>query len=115
MVCLRCGRELPRDGAFCQACLLDMERDPVASGTPVVLPQRGAHQSSRRPPKRRGPSPEEQIRALKRRVRVLSVLALVFFLLAAALAFPAWRHLRGQQLRPGQNYSSVVSTQESTG
>lgn len=110
MACLRCGREMATEGAFCQECQADMSRYPVPPGTPVILPKRRTASQPRRGGKRRSPSLEDQIKVLRRRVRVLAALVLLLLITSVVLAFPAWKQLTGSHLRPGQNYSSVVPT-----
>lgn len=108
MNCLKCGREAAEDQVFCQDCLLVMQRYPVRPGTPVILSRRSESPAVRKPVRRRGVSPEEQVRSLRMRIRILSVLLIAALLASALLAVPAWQHLFGERLRPGQNYSSVT-------
>lgn len=108
MGCLKCGRDVEEGALFCPDCLREMEKHPVRPGTPVVLPslERAAPKKA---PKRRGISPEEQIRNLKRRVRWLGIVWIVTFLIAAVLAVAFWRVLPDSQHRPGQNYTAITT------
>lgn len=114
MVCLRCGRELPGEGAFCQDCLVDMERCPVKPGTPVLIPKRDPAAVVKRTAKRRPLSLEEQVRVLRRRCRILAALMILFLATTLALVYPAWKHFASPQLRPGQNYSSFTTPAATT-
>ena len=110
MVCMKCGREAPEGQSFCQDCLLEMEKYPVKPGTVVLLPKRRETASPKKPPRRRTVSPEEQLRILKKRVRVLTALLVLLLAMLASLVYPAARYLMSLQRRPGQNYSSIVVT-----
>lgn len=110
MQCLKCGRDTKEGESFCQDCQLTMQRYPVRPGTPVILPRRDT--SSPRKPliKRRAVPLEDQIRTLKRRQRVLTVLLITVMLIAALLAVPAWQYFFGDRQLPGQNYTVVTNT-----
>lgn len=113
MNCMKCGREMETDQAFCEDCLLDMKKYPVASGTAVHLPlPRKSAVPKKTQTKRRSISPEEQIKILKKRIWVLSGVLTVTILLVLALIYPAANYfLRSYYLRPGQNYTTIVSTE----
>ena len=107
MHCLKCGRELESQQMFCNDCLADMERYPVAPGTPVHIPLRKAPAPTRSS-RRRKISPEEQIRILKKRIRSLTIaLVIIISLMTAAVYFTADYLLNDETRRPGQNYTSV--------
>lgn len=110
MACMKCGRETAPDQIFCQDCLLDMERYPVKPGTAVLLPIRRESSAARKSTKRRTPSAEDQVKLLRKRVRLLTILLLLCLVIIACLAFPAVQHLKEDRVRPGQNYSSIVTT-----
>ena len=110
MHCLKCGRETDENQVFCQECLLDMEKHPVDSNEVVLLPQRPAAPAAQKPARRRTVTPEERIIYLKRRVRLLTVLLLVVILISSALAYPTVQYFRRYRLRPGQNYTSIVTS-----
>lgn len=110
MACMKCGRETAADQIFCQDCLLDMERYPVKPGTAVLLPIHRESSAIRKSAQRRTPSAEDQVKWLKKRVRLLTILLLLCVVLIACLAVPAAEHLMEDRVRPGQNYSSIVTT-----
>ena len=112
MGCMRCGRDVPGEQAFCEDCLLEMEIYPVKPGTAVMLPKRKETPPVRKQPRRKTLSPEEQIRHLKHKARNLTIALLLALLLAALLAVPAWEHLMEDNFLPGQNYTSFVSKSE---
>ena len=64
--CMKCGREMAAGRAFCEECLTDMERYPVASDTPVIIPVQPASSPARRQKLRRERKPEEQVRILRK-------------------------------------------------
>ena len=113
---MRCGRETAQEQVFCQACLTEMERYPVKPGTVVQLPRRQETPANKMTlPRRKVLTQEEQIRKLKKNVRILIVLLVLAWTLVAALAYPALKELIGEQeLRPGQNYSAITETEESS-
>lgn len=108
MNCMKCGRETAAEQIFCQECLLDMEKYPVKPGTTVQLPKQREASTPRKNSKRRNLSTEEQLKWLKRRVRILTVLLFLALVLIAALAYPAAEYFLEDHFRPGQNYSSIV-------
>ena len=113
MKCMKCGREVPTEQVFCQDCLLDMEKYPVKPGTTVQLPRRREAPSVKKahPRRRANLSPEEQVKALKKRVWLLTVLLIAALVLVAALVYPAVSNLLEEDVLPGQNYSAVINTQ----
>lgn len=115
MNCMKCGREISEDQVFCSDCLLDMEKHPVKPGTVVQLPKRQEVLSQKKGHFRPVLTPEEQLRKLRKRVRRLSTALALTLLLLAAMAFYFAHHLRSHtQLRPGQNYSAVITTEPSS-
>ena len=111
MNCMKCGREVDTEQVFCEDCLLDMEKYPVAPGTAVHLPRRRETSAVRKQPsRRRTPSLEEQVKTLKRRVRILAAALAVTVALLLALIYPAVNYfIKNYHLRPGQNYTTIVS------
>lgn len=112
--CIKCGKELSTTKAFCEECLEVMERYPVPSGTPLVIHRRSA--IPKKAPVKKKLSPEEQVIKLKRLVKQMAVLLVVFALI---IGFGlAWliREIRepGQdpEATKGQNYSTqpIVTT-----
>ena len=111
MNCMKCGREVEDGQVFCPACQEDMEKYPVRPGTVVLLPKREeTHYVKKSTSRRRAaPTPEEQIRSLKARLRLVTLMLLVSLTLMAVLIYPmAKEYLEDQQQRPGQNYTSIT-------
>lgn len=93
MHCLKCGRKIDSDESFCPSCLADMEKYPVQPGTVVKLPSHSVDiPTKKRSSRRRKPvKPEDQITALKKRCRWLTILLLLAILAALiALAGMLW-------------------------
>ena len=113
MNCMKCGRDLEPGQVFCAECLAEMEKYPVKPGTVVQLPRRREEMPNKKPTRRRSPpTPEERIKTLRRRVRVLSGLLLITLGLIVFLAYPWVKDLVDEeQLLPGQNYSSVTTSE----
>ena len=109
MACMKCGRDTQPGQVFCDTCLEIMEWYPVKPGTAVQLPKR-QESSVRKVSKRRGPTPEEQIKGLRRQIRFLSVLLTILMLLVCLMAIPTYRYLMEEHVLPGQNYSTVTHT-----
>lgn len=114
--CLKCGREIEEGQVFCNDCLVQMAKYPVKPGTAVQLPSRGSAAVSKKVhPRRRGkPAPEEQLRTLKVRVRILSVLLALCVVLLIVLSVVTFRYMSANRLLPGQNYSAVSPTVAAT-
>ena len=110
MNCMKCGVEIEAGQVFCQECLAKMADCPIEPGTVIQLPRMQAAPAAKKLPHRRAPSAEEQVKILKKRVRILAIGWLITLALLAALAYPAISHLMEDKLLPGQNYSSVSST-----
>lgn len=79
MTCMKCGTEIPESQVFCDHCLSVMEQYPVKPGAHIHLPKRGEDEdiSRKAPKKKRGPTPEEQISALKLKVLRLRLAAVI--------------------------------------
>jgi len=112
MNCMKGGREMDGEGAFCQDCLLEMDKYPVEPGTVVLLPRRRETAPQKKAVKRQKPSPEEQLAVLRRRMGLLVLLLIVCFAAIALMFQPAMHYIRDEHYEIGQNYSSV--TQAST-
>lgn len=114
--CLKCGREIEEGQVFCNDCLVQMAKYPVKPGTAVQLPSRGSAAVSKKVhPRRRGKAaPEEQLRTLKIRVRILSALLAVCVVLLIVLSVVTFRYMSANRLLPGQNYSAVSPTVAAT-
>ena len=89
MNCMKCGKELKSTQPFCDRCLEDMEKYPVKPNVVVQIPIRPQATSAKRKTKRqRFVRPEDELRFLRKRVRLLTF-ALVVSVLAFALAAAA--------------------------
>ena len=113
MNCLRCGRETADQQVFCNGCLDDMARHPVKSDTPIYLPNRkatDAPKKHRRQKKER--SPEEIIESLRKRIRFLTAVCLILFMMLTAAAAGVWLAMKqGAQIpmaNIGQNFQTVT-------
>ena len=110
MYCMKCGREMEAEQAFCEDCLLEMEKYPVKPGTAVQLPVRKPVHQARKMSKRRTISPEEQIARLKKRIWFLCGILVVTVALMAAMIYPTVTYfIRNYNLRPGQNYHTETT------
>ena len=113
MKCMKCGREMELEQSFCPDCLLEMEKYPVDPDAHVHIPVRPAAAPARKSPvRRRGLSPEEQIKKLKKHFRILACVFLVTLALLCAMVYPTvYFFLRNYHLRPGQNYNTVTTAE----
>ena len=111
MYCLRCGRETEEEQAFCLDCQKDMVKNPVDPNAVVQLPVR--KQVPKKVTKRRIP-PEEQVKVLKRRVRIYATLFLAALITAVCLSIPLIRQYGKHQFQKGQNYTTVKPSTEPT-
>ena len=109
MNCMRCGRETPEEQVFCPGCLAEMEKCPVKPDATVRIPRR-PDPVPRRNVRRKGIPEEEQIRQLKKQVRLLAWLLILAAIVIVALSIPAVRSLLEDSisLLPGQNYTSAT-------
>lgn len=82
MNCMKCGAEIPETQVFCDHCLELMEQYPIKPGTHIHLPKQNLVPTPPRKPvkKKRVPTPEEQISALRMKVLRLrlAVVILIF-------------------------------------
>lgn len=111
MNCLKCGREISEDQVFCMECQLEGQQYPVDSAAAVYIPRQEKSEAPKKAPRRRTIPPEEQIRILRRRLRVQAVALLLFAAIALALAYPALSYFLGSRQRTGQNYSAMPPQQ----
>ena len=116
MYCMKCGREMESERAFCEDCLLEMEKYPVNPGIAVHLHIRKDSTPARKNlNRRRTVNPEEQITRLKKRIWFLSgVLAVTVVLLIAMIQPTVMYFIRNYHLRPGQNYNTITPSTEPT-
>ena len=110
MNCMKCGREIREGQVFCDDCLQVMAKYPVKPGIAIQLPQKKDIPYVRKAPRRKPQaSPEERIRALKKRLRTFVILWLITLALLAAATYPALKYFLGERiLLPGQNYSTFA-------
>jgi len=111
MHCMKCGREIEEGQVFCIDCLHKMAQYPVKPGTVVQLPVRREQNMMRRVmPRRKMVTPEDQIRKLRKTLRVMIAVWAVTFLLLCASLYPAISYiLQEEHFLPGQNYSLIES------
>ena len=112
MYCLKCGRETEDEQAFCLDCQKEMSKYPVDPNAVVTLPVR-KQTPPRKPVKRKTP-PEDQIRELKRRVRLYACLFALALVAAICLSIPFIRDIGKEKFQIGQNYSTVKPSTEPT-
>lgn len=105
MYCLRCGREADEGQAFCLECQKEMAKYPVDPNAVVQLPAR--KQALPKKPQRRRITPEEQVKLLKRKVRIYACLFVIALIAAICLSIPSIRDFGKQRFQIGQNYSTV--------
>ena len=114
MNCMRCGEEIAPGQVFCEECLLTMEKYPVNPNTAVHLPRQRTSAPAKKPVKKRTVHTEDQVRALRKRLRIAIVWCVIATLLAVALSVPAIEHMMEEDFKLGQNYSSFSVTNPST-
>ena len=113
MNCMKCGAETPEGQVFCDHCLSVMDQYPVKPGAHIHLPKRTEETESAKKPvkKKRTPTPEEQIVALKSRVKRLRLMAviLVFVIcvLGSFLALSLYQQYTSPT--PGRNYTIDIT------
>ena len=86
MYCLKCGRETDDEQAFCLDCQKEMAKYPVDPNAVFTIPV-CKQAPPRKPVKRKNP-PEDQVRELKRRVRLYACLFAVALVAAICLSIP---------------------------
>lgn len=112
MYCLRCGRETEDDQAFCLECQKEMAKYPIDPNVAVQLPVR--RQAPPKKPVKRKILPEEQVKILRRRVRLFACLFAAALIAALCLAVPVIRDMESNKFQIGQNYSTVKPSTEPT-
>ena len=113
MNCMKCGANTPEGQVFCDHCLSVMEQYPVKPGAHIHLPKQAETSESVKKPskKKRTASPEEQIAALKLKVRRLRRLAVVLVFVICVVASFLVLSLHQQYTSPvtGRNYTIDVT------
>lgn len=120
MNCMKCGREVESDNAFCEECLEVMAKYPVRQDIVIQLPNRNVEQLAKKTHHLRrklAMSPEEQVVWLKKKCRRLAAAFLVTLLLALGLGVLAGVSIYELDLQKlwGRNYSTSESASPSDG
>lgn len=110
MGCMKCGKDTISEQVFCPDCLAEMEKYPVRPGTVVQIPNRKTVNPAKKQPRKKSVPLEDQVKVLKKRCRTLLILLITAVIIAAALAYPAFRYLKEDHFKIGQNYTTVVPT-----
>ena len=117
MQCLKCGRNIELEQVFCADCLAEMEKYPVKPGVVVQIPNRPVTAVQKKSGIRRRnlPTPEEQVKRLRKRVRILSLLLTLFIAATCVLGyFTAKQYIDNiDKVLPGQNYSTIEESSDS--
>lgn len=113
MNCMKCGTEVPENQVFCDHCLAVMEDYPIKPGTHIHLPKReDASEAAKRPAKKkRTPTPEEQLSALRMKVLRLRLLAVILAFLFCVATGLLGLKLYEDHIAPqtGRNYTIDTS------
>ncbi len=113
MNCMKCGAETPETQVFCDHCLSVMEDYPIKPGTHIHLPKRALAEEEQKKTvkKKRAPSPEEQIAALRLKVLrmrlVVVILAFLFCVVSGFLALKLYEDFTAPET--GRNYTIDTS------
>lgn len=114
MNCMKCGREIEDDQAFCSYCLLDMEQHPVKPGTVILLPSQ-SKPTVKKAVKKKKPSltPEEQVDHLKKKLLIHRIGAAVLAVAVCGLIYLSGRVISELDIQRllGQNYSSATDAE----
>lgn len=113
MNCMKCGAEIGDNQVFCEHCLSVMEQYPVKPGTHIHLPKRTEEPEAAKKSvkKKRAPTPEEQLSALRLKVLRLRLVAVILaFVLCVVSGFLALK-LYEDYTTPdiGRNYTIDTS------
>ena len=116
MYCMKCGKEIEADQVFCEECRAEMEKYPVKPNTLVQIPNRPKKHAAKKVHSR-WESPEEQIAALKKRIRRLIATLILMFLLSLGLAAVVGVTVYEMDMHRflGQNYHTMDEEQDSAG
>ena len=109
MNCMKCGQETENEQVFCQHCLQIMEKYPVRPGTVVLLPRR-REAVVKKVVKRHTIAPEEQIKALRKRLRILWIVLVVCLAAIVLMINPTLHYALDKHVEIGQNYTTVTTT-----
>ena len=109
MNCMKCGRELDGDHAFCSKCRNWMAQNPVKQDVVINLLNRQDPGLKKPSPRKRELTPEAQVQRLKR-INIWLIVAVCLMSMAiTALTFLSADLLKQLDIQRflGQNYSSV--------
>ena len=109
MYCMKCGREVGEDQAFCDKCLKAMDKHPVNPDIVVKLPQRTDAPAKKHLPRKKPLTQDEVILRLKQKTQRLTAavcLLLALVVLLTFLSIDFFRQLDVQKFL-GQNYSTA--------
>ncbi len=112
MNCMKCGREIDENQAFCEICRLEMEQHPVKPGTVILLPNQMKQPPKKQSVRKKPAVPaEEQMPQLKKKLWRLRFLAMFLTLLIAGLVYVNSRVITELDIQRllGQNYSTFES------
>ena len=107
MYCMKCGREVEGEQAFCPDCLVRMEQEPIPMNASIKIPRQPPRNNR---PRRPAVHLEEEVRRLERaneRMRIWVILLAMSTLLLAMAVY----HKEVVQVVEdlGKNYSIVES------
>jgi len=103
--CLKCGKETMDDQAFCLECQKEMAKYPVDPGTAVQLPPK--KQPAPKKPVRRRVTPEEQVKILRKRLRLYACLLVVALITVVCLCVPLILEMENERSQIGKNYVTI--------
>lgn len=116
MNCMKCGVEIPETQVFCDHCLEVMDQYPIKSGAHIHLPKRSLSADPfRKPPKKkRTPTPEEQVSALRMKVlRLRLVVVVLTFVICVIGSFLALKLYQQYMPQPNvRNYTIDTTMNE---
>ena len=104
MYCMKCGREASADQVFCDACLAEMEQEPVRIDTPVMIPA----QPVQNPGVHRRPmvNQEDELKRLRKFNQNLMLVLVLMFTLVMLLGIMLYdKEFWSAVEELGQNYS----------
>jgi len=103
--CLKCGKETMDDQAFCLECQKEMAKYPVDPGTVVQLPAR--RPAPLKKVVKRRITPEEQVKILRKRVRLYACLFLAALIAVVCLCVPLIIQMQDERGQIGKNYTTA--------
>ena len=105
MYCLKCGKETNDDQAFCLECQKEMAKYPIDPGVAVqILPRR---QTTQKKTSKRRITPEEQVKILRKRVRLYACLFLAALIVVVCLCVPLVLQIQDERGQIGKNYVTI--------